>query len=68
LTGPLAPPPATAQPRIEPPLHTIGCRILDSKGAVVRLASVNWHGFDQKKIVAVGLDHAPLGSPHAYAS
>jgi endoglucanase len=60
LVWPLAPPPAAAQQRIEPPLHTGGYRIFDSKGRAVRLASVNWYGFDQKQFVAGGLDHAPL--------
>ena len=26
----------------------------------MRLASVNWYGFDQKEYVVGGLDHAPL--------
>jgi endoglucanase len=45
---------------IVPPLHTEGHRILDASGHAVRLASVNWYGFDQKEYVAGGLDHAPL--------
>jgi endoglucanase len=44
-----------------PPLHTSGYQILDARNHVVRLASVNWYGFDQKEFVAGGLDHAPLG-------
>src|SRR5579863_8049588 len=43
-----------------PPLRTEGRRIVDSTGHPVRLASVNWYGFDQKEFVAGGLDHAPL--------
>ena len=46
---------------VVPPLHTDGYQILDSRNHVVRLASVNWYGFDQKEFVAGGLDHAPLG-------
>jgi endoglucanase len=52
--------PASSQSQITPPLHTSGYQILDSKNRVVRLASVNWYGFDQKEFVAGGLDHAPL--------
>jgi len=48
------------QPRIEPPLHTDGYRILDSANHPVRLTSVNWYGFDEKEYIAGGLDHAPL--------
>jgi endoglucanase len=43
-----------------PPLHTSGYGILDVAGEPVRLASVNWYGFDQKEFVAGGLDVAPL--------
>src|ERR1700678_3074641 len=54
---------ATAQLRhAEPPLHTSGHDILDTAGHRVRLASVNWYGFDQKDFVAGGLDHAPLAT------
>lgn len=50
-----------AQSTINPPLHTSGYQILDSRNRPVRLTSVNWYGFDQKEFVAGGLDHAPLG-------
>src|SRR6204780_2180455 len=46
----------------EPPLHTSGHDILDTAGHRVRLASVNWYGFDQQDFVAGGLDHAPLAT------
>ncbi len=49
-----------AQQQIRPPLHTSGHQILDAAGHPVRLASVNWYGFDEKEYVAGGLDHAPL--------
>src|SRR4051812_43924514 len=49
-----------AQEKIRPPLHTNGHQILDAAGRPVRLASVNWYGFDQKEFVPGGLDHAPL--------
>jgi len=45
---------------IAPPLHTDGNRIVDGAGHAIRLASVNWYGFDEKEYVAGGLDHAPL--------
>jgi hypothetical protein len=51
-----------AQQQIRPPLHTSGHQILDSAGHVVRLASVNWYGFDQKEYVPGGLVHAPLAA------
>ena len=58
-----APRPARSQPQqIRPPLHTSGHQILDAANRPVRLASVNWYGFDQKEFVAGGLDHAPLGA------
>jgi endoglucanase len=47
---------------IAPPLHTSGHQILDAAGHPVRLASVNWFGFDEKEYVAGGLDHAPLAA------
>jgi len=54
---------ALSQPAtIAPPLHTDGARIVDSQGRPVRLASVNWYGFDEKEYVAGGLDHAPLAT------
>jgi endoglucanase len=49
-----------AQQQVRPPLHTSGHQILDTAGHPVRLASVNWYGFDEKEHVAGGLDHAPL--------
>ncbi|MGH9544137.1 MAG: glycoside hydrolase family 5 protein [Terriglobales bacterium] len=51
---------APGQQRIVPPLRTSGHQIIDATGHRVRLASVNWYGFDQKEYVAGGLDHAPL--------
>ena len=45
---------------LAPPLRTEGRHIVDAGGHIVRLASVNWYGFDQKEFVAGGLDHAPL--------
>lgn len=53
---------ALAQQPLLPPLHTRGYQILDARGHRVRLASVNWYGFDQKEFVAGGLDHAPLAT------
>ncbi|KAA6463290.1 glycoside hydrolase family 5 protein [Acidobacteria bacterium AB60] len=50
----------SSQQRIVPPLHTEGHRIVDSAGHAIRLASVNWYGFDEKEYVPGGLDHAPL--------
>ena len=49
-------------PPLVPPLHTEGHHIIDSAGHTVRLASVNWYGFDEKEYVAGGLDHAPLAT------
>lgn len=46
--------------KVVPPLHTDGHRIVDSAGHAVRLASVNWYGFDEKEYVAGGLNHQPL--------
>src|SRR5215470_2317369 len=51
---------ASAQSPLTPPLHTSGYQILDSENRAVRLASVNWYGFDQKEFVPGGLDQAPL--------
>jgi len=45
-----------------PPLHTKGHEIVDAAGHPVRLASVNWYGFDQQEYVVGGLDHAPLAT------
>lgn len=53
---------AKAQRDAQPPLHTEGHRILDAKNRPVKLASVNWYGFDQKEFVAGGLDHQPLAA------
>ena len=53
---------AAQPPAIVPPLHTAGYRIVDAAGHTVRLASVNWFGFDEKEYVAGGLDHAPLAA------
>ena len=53
---------AAQQPAIVPPLHTAGYRIVDAAGHTVRLASVNWFGFDEKEYIAGGLDHAPLAA------
>jgi len=55
-----APSATLAQQPILPPLHTLGHQIVDADGRPVRLASVNWYGFDQKEHVAGGLDHALL--------
>ena len=49
-----------AQQQIRPPLHTSGHQLLDAASHPVRLASVNWFGFDEKEYVAGGLDHASL--------
>ena len=50
------------QAAFAPPLHTDGHRIVDAHGRALRLTSVNWYGFDEKKYVAGGLDHAPLAT------
>src|SRR5579864_5195894 len=42
-------------------LRTQGTRIIDAAGRVVRLAGVNWYGFDCPSMVVGGLDHQPLG-------
>lgn len=41
-------------------LHTRGSAILDESNHPVRLAGINWYGFDCTSIVAGGLDHQPL--------
>lgn len=51
---------SNAQQNFHPPLHTSSHAIIDAAGHPVRLASVNWYGFDQKEFVAGGLDHKPL--------
>ena len=45
-----------------PPLHTAGRFIVDSSGARVKLAAVNWYGAEEKDFVVAGLDIAPLAS------
>ncbi|HLK04481.1 MAG TPA: glycoside hydrolase family 5 protein [Candidatus Acidoferrum sp.] len=52
--------PAAAEQNVRPPLHTDGHRIVDAHNRTVKLASVNWYGFDQEEFVAGGLDHQPL--------
>jgi endoglucanase len=53
--------PSCAKPQeIRPPLHTNGHNIVDAAGRQVKLAAVNWYGFDQKEYVVGGLEHAPL--------
>ncbi len=54
--------PSMAQQDVLPPLHTEGYRIVDARNRPVRLASVNWYGFDQKEFVVGGLDHQPLAA------
>jgi endoglucanase len=49
-------------PSTVPPLHTNGYNIVDANGQTIRLASVNWYGFDEKEYVAGGLDRAPLAA------
>jgi endoglucanase len=41
-------------------LHTQGAQIVDANNNPVRLAGVNWYGFDCNSYVAGGLDHQPL--------
>jgi endoglucanase len=41
-------------------LRTSGAQIVGADGRPVRLAGVNWYGFDCTGMVAGGLDHAPL--------
>jgi len=53
---------AVAQQGARPPLHTEGHRIVDARNRTVKLASVNWYGFDQKEFVAGGLDHQSLAA------
>jgi aryl-phospho-beta-D-glucosidase BglC (GH1 family) len=43
-------------------LRTQGTRIVDVTGRALRLAGVNWYGFDCPSMVAGGLDHQPLDS------
>lgn len=54
--------PAMAQQNASPPLHTEGYKIVDAGSHPVRLAAVNWYGFDQKEFVVGGLDHQPLAA------
>jgi endoglucanase len=41
-------------------LHTRGASIVGEDGNPVRLAGVNWYGFDCPSMVVGGLDHRPL--------
>ncbi|HEV3450076.1 MAG TPA: cellulase family glycosylhydrolase [Acidimicrobiia bacterium] len=43
-----------------PPLRTRGPDLVDRRGAVVRLASVNWYGAEEQDSVVGGLDRQPL--------
>ncbi|HET9802444.1 MAG TPA: glycoside hydrolase family 5 protein [Candidatus Acidoferrum sp.] len=52
--------PAMPQQKFHLPLHTESHRIVDARNRPVRLAAVNWYGFDQKEFVVGGLDHQPL--------
>jgi endoglucanase len=54
--------PAMPQQNARPPLHTEDYRIVDARNRPVRLAAVNWYGFDQKEFVAGGLGNQPLGA------
>ncbi len=36
--------------------HTIGAQILDSNGTAVRIAGINWYGFETTDLVAHGLN------------
>ena len=47
-------------PRIAPPLHTEGYRILDSAKHPVRLTSVNWYGFETTSHVAVSANNGDI--------
>jgi len=49
-----------AQPAV--PLHTSGRFIVDSNGARVHLAGLNWYGFDSSDYVVSGLQAASLQS------
>ena len=51
-------PPAsnTTKQLFQPPLHTQGRYILDSRGARVKLASVNWYGASDEQFIPGGLD------------
>jgi len=46
----------TTTPLFKPPLHTQGRYILDSSGARVKLASVNWYGASDEHFIPGGLD------------
>jgi aryl-phospho-beta-D-glucosidase BglC (GH1 family) len=41
-------------------LHTVGSSIVAPDGTAVRLAGVNWYGFDCNSMVVGGLDHQSL--------
>lgn len=43
-------------------LHTSGSSILGADNAPVRLAGVNWYGFECNSMVAGGLDHRTIGA------
>lgn len=43
-----------------PPLRASGRYIVDTAGNRVKLAAVNWYGFDEQDYVAAGLDITPL--------
>ena len=43
------------------PLHTSGRWIENSQGQRVKLASVNWDGFESKEFVVGGLEHQTIG-------
>jgi endoglucanase len=43
-------------------LQVSGVKIVDGSGNPVRLAGVNWYGFECDSLVAGGLDHQPLTS------
>lgn len=44
------------------PLHTDGAEIVDSSGAHVKLAAVNWYGAEEQDYVPAGLDRQYLGT------
>ena len=46
----------TTAPLFQPPLHTRGRYILDSRGTRVKLASVNWYGASDEHFIPGGLD------------
>ncbi|MBM4253614.1 MAG: glycoside hydrolase family 5 protein [Deltaproteobacteria bacterium] len=46
----------------ELPLHTFGRFIVDARGVRLKLASVNWYGASDTRLVVGGLDKAPLNT------